>query len=197
MLVLKYNNEKEQPVIENVKYDDPIEELLRTNIGEGISDIEKLWFYQPSTRPHLEATHPYLVMYRGISTSETRPTKTVNEAVLISKDKLFSIIKDKTINEATADTKVVTTDGYLMDGKRSDLDNIKNLVDECIDSSLTEVTIKDANNNPHIVTLEVLRNIHKDIRRSGLMKYNTKWYAEEAIMNATTIEEVLAVINSL
>ncbi len=80
--------------------------------------------------------------------------------------------------------------GFEIDATRRSKDDIESLlyVDEF------PVRFRDYDNNFHELSKEQTQSLKREIIAYGLASYQKKWELEEAIKNATTIEEIEAVL---
>ena len=79
--------------------------------------------------------------------------------------------------------------GFEVDATRRSKDDIESLL--YVD--MFPVHFRDYNNSFHELSKEQTQSLKREIIAYGLASYQKKWELEEAIKNATTIEEVEAV----
>lgn len=93
--------------------------------------------------------------------------------------------------------RLQTSLGFPVDGGRSDKDNFKELWESMLNNSLTETTIKDADNEFQTVTTSQVETIYREIVAYGQSTFTTKWFKEEQEINLlNTIEDVIAYENA-
>lgn len=87
-------------------------------------------------------------------------------------------------------------------GRDNDMDNMERLLNRCVRAGLEDTAlvptpgIKGADDVFHDCTIADLRDvILPEMEDFGLQVYVNKWAKEEAIINASTLEELLAVID--
>ena len=113
------------------------------------------------------------------------PTKTLEE----SKSEKLSEIKLAFSNEQESG-HTTSSLGFEVDATRRSKDDIESLlyVDEF------PVRFRDYNNEFHDLSKEQVEVLKREIIAYGLSTYQKKWDLEEAVKNATTIEELEAVV---
>ncbi len=88
----------------------------------------------------------------------------------------------------------ITTGGIKMDAKRDDIDNLTRLRDRLTETGTDSTTIRDYDNQFHVVTVEELSGIIGELVDFGLGLYARKWELEQTLAAAETEEEVLSVV---
>ncbi len=102
-------------------------------------------------------------------------------------------IKDKLLNEYQNGSFLCSL-GFRVDNRRyedkNDKDNVQSLID------LGIPYFKDSDNVMHTLTMDNMTQIKKEMSEDGLSKYQKKWALQDAVNNATTIEELQAIVIS-
>jgi len=82
---------------------------------------------------------------------------------------------------------ITSSVGFTVNARREDIQNIDELI------TLGVTSFRGADNVMHTVTATDLQIIRAEIVAEGLSLYNRKWAAEDALANATTEAEVMAI----
>jgi len=109
-------------------------------------------------------------------------SKTIDE---LKNDKM-QYIKDE-IDYLKQNSVITSSVGFTVNARREDIQNIDELI------KLGVTSFRGADNVMHTVTATDLQTIRAEIVAEGLSLYNRKWAAEDALANATTEAEVMAI----
>lgn len=129
----------------------------------------------------------------------TKPTIAELDAVhiYICKNNKKLYIKEAMYKELNEGINGYTTQNLTtpikLDSSRFDLDNFKNLMIYSQLVNLTQVTIKDYNNEMHTISVSDLQIIINELIGYGLWLFQRKWEKEYEIDQCTTHEEVEAI----
>lgn len=94
------------------------------------------------------------------------------------------------------DAKVTSSLGFVADSDVravTDVSGLITVVEATPEESRSSVAFMDANNEPHMLTLEQLKVLQLEIVQNGQAAYQQKWALRTAIENAKTADEVEAV----
>jgi hypothetical protein len=105
-----------------------------------------------------------------------------------------ALVKNNEISLADADVPISL--GFSMNGSRLDLDNMEQVQKFMGENSVTETTVRDADNAFHVCSLEEVSTIVKEMRAAGLSRYQTKWAREAQIKVCTTRAELEAIVGT-
>lgn len=103
------------------------------------------------------------------------------------------LIKSAFDSEITTTGTLAITEGVI-DSRRTDLDNLKNLAAYLYGVGATQTQLRLADNSMIVVTLTRLEEIIAELIAHGLALYQLKWAKLELIEAATTAAEVQAVV---
>lgn len=103
------------------------------------------------------------------------------------------LIKQAFDAEITTTGTLTITEGVI-DSRRTDLDNLKNLAAYLYGMNATQTQLRLADNSMIVVTLTRLEEIIAELIGHGLALYQLKWVKLELIEAATTVAEVQAVV---
>jgi len=108
--------------------------------------------------------------------------KTIDEIKQFKADEIKAEVKN------IQENSVITSSlGFIVNARREDIQNIDELI------TLGVTSFRGADNVMHTVTATDLQTIRAEIVAEGLSLYNRKWAAEDALANATTEAEVMAI----
>lgn len=120
-----------------------------------------------------------------------QPTRVVNESLPLEvyKDIQKQIVKN-CFDTAIANSGTYTITEGVIDAKRTDLDNLKNLATYVEKYSLTEIQVRMHDNTMITVTKARLDEIVQELIDYGLSLYQKKWRLTSEIDAAATKEAV-------
>jgi len=109
-------------------------------------------------------------------------SKTIDEIKQFKADEIKAEVKNIQENSV-----IISSLGFTVNARREDIQNIDELI------TLGVTSFRGADNVMHTVTATDLQTIRSEIVAEGLSLYNRKWTAEDALANATTEAEVMAI----
>lgn len=116
----------------------------------------------------------------------------IEQDITEAKTAAIARIKAAFDDEITNTGTMVITEGVI-DSRRSDLDNLKNLSAYLYGMNIPETQLRMADNSMITVTAARLEEIVAELIGHGLIMYQSKWMLITEIESATTIAEVDAV----
>ncbi|MDD4556207.1 MAG: DUF4376 domain-containing protein [Alphaproteobacteria bacterium] len=154
------------------------EKTKQVSVGIGTNSA----FYQSIGMTEMEVEQAYNGSWYVQGYAPKKPLE------LVKAEKLAEI--KQAFNQEQEDGHIVSSLGFEVDATRRSKDDIESLlyVDEF------PVRFRDYNNEFHNLEKEQVEVLKREIIAYGLAVYQKKWSLEEAIKNATTIEEVEAVV---
>jgi len=108
--------------------------------------------------------------------------KTIEEINILKLEDIKNEVKNLQENSV-----ITSSLGFTVNARREDIQNIDELI------TLGVTSFRGADNVMHTVTATDLQTIRSEIVAEGLSLYNRKWAAEDALSNATTEAEVMAI----
>jgi len=129
-----------------------------------------------------------LVQNNGMTADEqaqayiAKHEKTIDEIKQLKADEIKSLVEYEKQNSV-----ITSSLGFTVNARREDIQNIDELI------TLGVTSFRGADNVMHTVTATYLQTIRAEIVAEGLSLYNRKWAAEDALANATTEAEVMAI----
>jgi len=141
---------------------------------------------------------PYTFNYNTIDEGFDKEIRTYLDTTIISNYIPIALslqqLKDlklreiKHLVEYEKQNAIITSSlGFTVNARREDIQNIDELI------TLGVTSFRGADNVMHTVTATDLQTIRAEIVAEGLSLYNRKWAAEDALANATTEAEVMAI----
>lgn len=96
-------------------------------------------------------------------------------------------------NELTYYGTHTTTEGWIVDARRQDLDNLRNLCAYLINTNVTTATVRMHDNSFVEMSITRLAALCTELQGKGIALYQKKWQKLADIEAATTIEAVKAI----
>jgi len=109
--------------------------------------------------------------------------KTIDDIKQLKADEIKSLVEYEKQNSV-----ITSSLGFTVNARREDIQNIDELI------VLGVTSFRGADNVMHTVTATDLQTIRAEIVAEGFSLYNRKWAAEDALANATTETEVMAIV---
>jgi len=129
-----------------------------------------------------------LIQDNGMTADEQALDYISKHEKIIDEIKQFKLDEIKAIVKNAQDNAVINSlVGFTVNARREDIQNIDELI------TLGVTSFRGADNVMHTVTATDLQTIRAEIVAEGLSLYNRKWAAEDALANATTEAEVMAI----
>lgn len=123
-------------------------------------------------------------------------TTTMPEVDLLATAKQVQKGRIRATFDHAPDAGCSVSQGFIMDSKREDIDNLARLRDRMLETATTSdtVQIRDKHNQFHSVTVGELATIVGEMVDFGLGLYERKWQLEQEIDAAATVADVEAIV---
>lgn len=115
------------------------------------------------------------------------------EELALSKQNKMNKIKKK-FESLTENGVFESSLGFNIDNRRSGNKNDKDNIESLITLGMEPIQFKDADGMFHELSLSDLSVIQLEMIQNGLQRYQWKWYVQNQVSEATTIDDVESII---
>lgn len=109
---------------------------------------------------------------------------------LMKKDEIINLFN----NELTTSGTFTTTEGWVVDARRHDLDNLTNLHKFLANSNATQASVRIHDNSMVTMSLTRLEQLCFELTGFGLSLYQKKWQKLSEVESATDVLSVKSIV---